>query len=201
MGPGVELVAGRRIRVSLPPPTELDLATIPASGATIVSRARSQDVHPLVEVAKVLIGGQLAGEEVVRRVWSRQPDSLWAFFRDGQIVGGFAMFMLNAVGVEALLAGKLDASDPRDAYLADSAETPAGIYLWAIAHTGASDGIVKVFAQLQAPRYRSAPIFAAPVTDGGREFLRKWGFASVAAGPPNLFRYIRRVNQPVQLGG
>jgi hypothetical protein len=200
MGPGVVPVAGRSLGVP-PPPRELDLAAVPAAASTIVVRARSHDVHLLVEAARALIGGKLAEEEVVRRVWSKQPDSLWAFFQDERMVGGFAMFMLNAAGAEALLAGNLDASEPGDEYLAGSDETPHGIYLWAIAHSGASDGVLKMFTRLHAPPYNSATIYGAPVTRSGREFLRKWGFVPVPDGPPNLFQYIRRANRPIQHGG
>lgn len=200
MGPGVAPVAGRAPGVPPPPPMELDLAAVPLAASTVVARARAHEVHPLVEVAKALIGGKLAEEEVVYRVWSKQPDSLWAFLRDGQMVGGFAMFMLNAVGARALLDGNLDASDPADQYLACADETPAGIYLWAIAHSGASDGIIKVFTRLHAPHYHSATVYGAPVTRNGKEFLRKWGFVPVPDGPPNLFHYLRRANRPMQNG-
>lgn len=202
MGPVVAPVAGRRIGApQLWPPMELDLAVVPTPSPTFVRRARDADIHALVEAAKALIPGKLADEEVVRRVWSRQPDSLWGFFQNGTIVGGFAMFMLSAIGVEALMAGKVDASDPRDEYLAGPTEAPKGVYLWAIAHSGASDGVVKVFTRLHAPAYRLATIYGAPVTRSGKGFLQKWGFVPVPDGPPNLFQYIRRANRPSQLGG
>ena len=152
MGPVAPREAGRgSCAPKVPPQLDLDHAAAFASGPTIVRRARAADIHSLVEAAKARIPGKLADEKVVRRVWSRQPDSLWGFYQNGELVGGLAMFVLNQAGVKALLAGRLDGTDPRDEHLAGPMEAPKGIYIWAVAHSGASDGIAKLFARLQAP--------------------------------------------------
>jgi hypothetical protein len=201
MGPVAPREAGTRICAPrVPPQLDLDHAVAPVSGPTIVRRASAADIHSLIEAAKALIPGKLADEGVVRRVWAHHPDSLWGFFQNGELVGGLAMLMLNEAGVKALMTGRLDGANPRDEHLASPAEAPEGIYIWAVAHSGASDGIAKLFARLQAPEYRLSPVYGAAVTPSGEAFFRKWGFSPVPGGPPNLFRYIRGASLPPQRG-
>jgi hypothetical protein len=180
---------------------ELDWAVAPPLAATLVRRARSKDLRPLLELAQTLIGGEHATEDAVRRVAIHRPDSIWAFVHGTRMVGVFAMLLLNTLGLESLLARGMNTRDPSVGLLATPAEAPAGIYLWAVAHSSASDGILQMFERLQISRYCSADIFAVPATDSGLRFLRGWGFQSLAGHPRNLHHYVRLTNRRHKLGG
>jgi hypothetical protein len=177
------------------PARELDRAGVPQFGTTVVRSANSQDLRSLLELAQTLIGQEMASEDVVRRITVQRPDSLWAFLRDGQLVGGLAMLMLNARGLEALLAGCIDAQDPPMGLISKPAEVPAAIYLWGGAHSSASDGMLRMWVRLQSAPYESADIFAVPVTMSGLRFVQRWGFQPIPHHPRNLFRYIRITNR------
>ena len=177
------------------PPRELDLAVAPGFGATIVRMVRSEDIGPLLGLAEALIGG-LASEHVVRRVVARRPDSLWTFLHDGRMVGGLAMLMLNPQGRDALLAGHVDSRNPPEEFLAGPAESPAAIYLWALAHLSASDGVLKMLVRLQSPPYERANLYAVPHTVSGARFQQRWGFRPVPGHPRQLSQYIRLANRP-----
>jgi hypothetical protein len=179
----------------LRPPRELDQAVAPTFGTTVLRRARPEDISRLLTVMEPLIGG-LANERTVRRVVAWRPDSLWTFLRDGQLVGGFAMLMLNSTGFDALLAGRMDTRDPPIELLAGPAEIPAAIYLWASAHLCATDGMLKMLVRLQSPPYERANLYAVPYTVRGLRFHQRWGFQPVPGHPRKLSQYIRLANRP-----
>ncbi len=177
------------------PLRELDRACTHALMATVVRREAGDGVAPLLQLAGTLIGVELATEDVVRRVLAYHPDTLWAFTRHRRLVGGAAMLMLNAIGLEALLAGTLNHRDPPMSCLASPGIKPAGIYLWAFCESSGSDGVLNVLARLQSPLYASSDIYALPVTSCGLGFLQRWGFQPVVGHPRNLFQYIRLANR------
>jgi hypothetical protein len=179
---------------------ELDGILAPVCGPTLVRRARPEEVGQLLLVAQTLIGGTLASEATVRRVMACRPDTLWIFLRHGHIRGGMALLMLNHAGTRALRAGTLDARDPAPALLAPAAAMPAAIYVWAVAHRLAADGIVKIFAKLQLPRYAAADVYAVPITPAGRHWMQGWGFTPVPGDPRSLHHYVRWVNRSQQSG-
>jgi hypothetical protein len=197
MAPVAAAVANARIcatqqnRIS----RELDRAVAPAFGTSLVRKARPADIGPLVDLAKSLIGGELAGEAVVRRVVAWRADSVWAFLRDGQVVGGFAMLMLNPRGLGTLLAATMDTRNPPRELLAESDETPAAIYLWGTAHVSATDAMLKMLVRLQSPPYQMANLYAVPHTLSGSRFQQRWGFEPIPGHPRKLSRYIRLANR------
>ena len=203
MAPVAANVAGERICALQQdrPSREPDRAVAPHLSAILVRRARTQDLRPLLELAQTLIGGEHATEGVVRGVAIHRPDSIWAFVHGTRIVGVFAMLLLNAAGLKSLLAQKINTKDPSMEFLATPDEVPAGIYLWAVAHSSASDGISQMFGLLQSAPYCSANIFAAPATARGLRFLRGWGFQPVIGDTRNLQQYVRLANRPAKRGG
>jgi hypothetical protein len=198
MAPGATAVANARdcAPQQVKPPRDLDRLTAPPCAACKVRRARPDDAGQLLALARVLIGGQLAAEAVVRAVAARHPDSLWTFLRDDRLIGGLAMLILNGVGLKALLCGTIDAQNPEADFLATPFEAPAGIYLWGFGQMSGSEGILNVFARLQAAPYKSANIYAVPVTSNGLRFLKSWGFQSIPGHPRDLHEYIRLTNRP-----
>ena len=177
-------------------PRELDQAVAPQSGPTTVRRAQPEHVARLLELAEGLIGCRLASEDAVKKVVLHHPDSVWAFQHKWTVVGVFSMLVLNSRGLESVLTGSMDARNPSTKLLATPDEVPAAIYLWAIAHTSASDGILKMFARLRSAPYERADIYGGCVTASGIHFLRSWGFNLIPGHPRDLYRYIRLANRP-----
>jgi hypothetical protein len=174
---------------------ELDRAVVPAFGTAVVRKAQPEDVGLLIDLAESLIGGELASEAVVRRVVAWRADSLWAFLRNGRVVGGFAMLMLNPMGLNALLAATMDTRNPPTELLAESSETPAAIYLWGTAHVSATDAMLKMLVRLQSPPYQMANLYAVPHTLSGSRFQQRWGFHPIPGHPRQLSEYIRLCNR------
>src|SRR5437763_14394586 len=78
-------------------------------GRTAVRRTRPDDIGALLRAAQGAIGSRMASADVVRRIGTHHPDSLWTFCgRNDRIIGYLAMLMLNRVGLEALLSDRMD---------------------------------------------------------------------------------------------
>jgi hypothetical protein len=162
---------------------------------TVVERARPDHVHELMALAQRLIGGQLAPEHIIREVARRHPDSVWTFSRRGRVIGGTAILMLNPAGLQALLSATLDTFNPDPGLLSEPGEAPAGIYLWGFGQLSGSDGVLSVFLRFQQAPYRSANVYARPVTEHGLRFLTSLGFQPVPAHPGGLYGYVRPRNE------
>jgi hypothetical protein len=175
---------------------ELDHAKYPQFGATQVRKARPEDIGPLLRLAEALMESELAKEETVLRVVDWRPDSLWTFSRENRVVGGIAMLMLNSEGLNTLLAGTMDMHDPEVRFLANCFETPAGIYLWGLAHLSASDAVLKMLVRLRSPPYASINLYAVPFTLSGLRFQQRWGFQPIPGHPRHLSQYVRLANRP-----
>jgi predicted GNAT family N-acyltransferase len=141
--------------------------------------------------------------EVVRRVVSQNPDSLWAIARrdkhdvtEPTAEGFVAFLMLNDAGLTRLVAGTFDAQDPDPALLVAQNEKPAGIYVWALHARGTlAAGISLVFEKISTPKYAGVDLYARGVTHDGERFLEAIGFkAGVRIGKifaPNLHVFQR----------
>lgn len=145
----------------------------------------------------------LAGAEVVHRVMSHNPDSLWAIARrenfdaNTALAEGFVAFlMLNGEGVRRLLQGTFDASDPDLDLLCRQNQKPAGIYLWAMwGRGGLVGGVPLAFEKVWTPIYKDVDLYARAVTDDGQRLLETMGFTRGAIlgdlVAPNLHTYAR----------
>ncbi len=145
----------------------------------------------------------LAGADVVRRVMSHNPDSLWAIARrdgfdasDPTTEGFVAFLMLNEEGLRKLLEGTFDASDPDLALLTPQNRKPAAIYLWAMwARNGLVSGIPLAFEKMFTPLYKDADVYARAVTHPGRRLLETMGFEAGFVPEDSLapqLHYLRR---------
>jgi hypothetical protein len=167
------------------------------SGRTAVRALRLEEIRPILQAARTAIGTAMADEEVVERVALKQPDALWAFIRNQHLVGCLALLMLNAAGVEALLSDRIDFRNPASVLLADTSDTPAAIYVWAVFAPGlAVDGVAEVILRLRGPRYDSANIYAFQATEEGANLLRRLGFHPVSGCSRKLYEYVRLANRP-----
>lgn len=140
-------------------------------------------IESLFERARRHING-MTNLDVVRRVASRNPDSLWAIARrekydvsnpDGE--GFVAFLMLNDAGLCRLVDGTLDTQNPDPALIVAQNEKPAGIYVWALHARGTlAAGVSPVFDKISTPRYAGVDLYARAVTPDGHRFLEAIGF-------------------------
>ena len=154
----------------------------------------------------------MTGLDVVRRVVSQNPDSLWAIARKDRFdashpsADGFVAFlMLNDAGLNRLVAGEFDALDPDPKCLASQNERPAAIYVWALHARGTlAAGISLVFEKISSPKYAGVDLYARAVTPDGHRFLEAIGFklgvrlSGIFA--PSLHVFRRAQNQRQQKG-
>ncbi len=194
----------RRSRMAVRPLSSLDLGQW--AKRLVVFTPIGTMIEPMVERAKADIQG-LTGTDVVYRVISHNPDSLWAIARkdrydaaNPQGEGFVAFLMLNQEGMRRLAAGTFDAGDPDLDLLTRQNEKPAGIYVWALHARGPlAAGVSLVFDKISTPLYADVDLYARPVTRDGRRFLETLGFAGGAMvnGVPTPHLHVfRRVASP-----
>ena len=185
-----------------PRPRDFDQVVVPRFGRTVARRVRRGEIGPTMMTAATAIDRlRVASREVITRVVSHNPDSLWVFVRHGILVGFMAMIMFNEEGLEALLEDRVNVQDPALEHLAAPGDAVAAIYFWAMASPAiAADGIAKVIMRLQAPPYRRADLYTYPATADGLRFARAFGFEPIPGHPRNLLRYIRQINREHQFG-
>lgn len=167
----------------------------------VIFMPRGAEIDALV--ARVQKDLSVAGSDVVRRIVSHNPDTLWAIARREQFnastpsgEGLMAFLMLNRTGMLRLFDGSFDASDPDLSLLAQQNEKPAGIYIWALFARGVlHGGIPLVMEKMNTPLYRDVDIYARAVTPDGVRFVTNTGFGLGATfeglRAPNLHMYSR----------
>lgn len=175
----------------------------------VVFTPTGQVIEKLFERASRDIG-RMTGLDVVRRVASRNPDTLWGIARRDRFdvsnpegEGFVAFLMLNDAGLSQLVAGTLDTQNPDPTLLAAQNEKPAGIYVWALHARGTlAAGISLVFEKISTPKYAGVDLYARAVTPDGHRFLEAIGFtpgvriSGILAPNIHVFRrgYRRRKN-------
>lgn len=149
----------------------------------VVFTPSGRNLESVLRRAEVDLPG-LAGADVVRRVMSHNPDSLWGIARrngfdaGARSMEGFVAFlMLNEEGFRRLLEGTFDASNPELALLTPQNRRPAAIYLWAMwAKDGLVSGIPLAFEKMFTPLYKDTDVYARAVTHAGKRLLETMGF-------------------------
>jgi hypothetical protein len=160
-------------------------------GRSHARAARREEIRPLIEEAASAIGSPLADLDLVTAIHERDPDSVWAFERNGSVIGGVAFLFLNHEGVAALVDGRLDPSRPEPKWLVAADQKPVGIYVWALLGKGrAASPLSHGFVRLREPRYVEADLWALPFSDAGQRFTTAKGFEPVAERP-GLHRFRR----------
>jgi predicted GNAT family N-acyltransferase len=142
-------------------------------------------ISALAALARKSIEGLTTPTEVVCKVMSHNPDTIWAIARRSRYnsinpvaEGFFALLMLNEAGMKQLIDGTFNAADPDLSLLTAQNEKPAGIYLWAVYAPGSlSGGIALVLEKISSPLYAEANLYARPMTAGGRRILEATGFS------------------------
>jgi predicted GNAT family N-acyltransferase len=150
----------------------------------VIFTPSGEQIKSLVALAQKSISGLSTPTEVVCKVASHNPDSLWAIARRSRYnsassiaEGFFALLMLNDSGMRRLIDGTFDTANPDLALLTGQNEKPAGIYLWAVHAPGSlSGGIALVLEKVSSPLYAEANLYARPLTAGGNRILEATGF-------------------------
>jgi len=172
-----------------------DLASLPARRIT-ASPASWGELGALMDLAVSQIPALAAAGPVVERIRGHDRDAIWAFRRNGEVVGAYAMLHLNPTGLRRLLAGSFDAADPSLAWLASPREPVAAIYKWAVvAPRLAAEGIRLVSRHLRGPRYATANLYARATTPAATKLMLNIGFEAMPAIDPFLLGYVRQVNR------
>jgi predicted GNAT family N-acyltransferase len=149
----------------------------------VVFTPGGREIDALVARARVALPG-LAQASVVHRVASHNPDVLWAIARrrhfdsSAPVGEGFLAFLpLNHAGMQLLIAGEFDASNPDLSLITGQHEKPAGIYVWAAFAPGVLvGGIPLALEKVATPIYRDVDLYSRGVTVDGYRFLDSLGF-------------------------
>jgi hypothetical protein len=173
-----------------------ELDRLSPTSAIAVRLARHPQLADLVAIAKREIPGVGLSEAGLAQFLRDDPESIFAFQRAGNLLGGIAFLHLNCQGHDALLLDKIDLKDPSREFLARPDEEVSAIYVWALAGYGrAVAGLGNVAAHLRKPRFVSADYFAQPSTRAGRDLLMAIGFKPISSFQPDLWCYQRPWNR------
>jgi predicted GNAT family N-acyltransferase len=168
----------------------------------VVFMPRGDEIDALVERVRKDLDG-VASSDVVHRIVSHNPDSVWAMARRDRFnaskplcEGLMAFLLLNHDGMRALFDGTLDATNPDLSLLTRQSEKPAGIYLWATHARGAMAGAISlVMEKMSTPLYRDVEIYTRATTPEGLRMTLATGFRQGATFEgtyvPTLFTFRR----------
>jgi hypothetical protein len=174
----------------LAPRHELDWLS--PSSAITVRLATPEQLPDLAAIAHREIPGVSVSTAGLAQFLRYDPESIFAFEREGNLLGGIAFLYLNCRGHDALLLDDIDLKIPGHEFLARPHEEVSAIYVWALAGYGrAVAGLGNVAEHLRKPRFISADYFAQPSTPAGRDLLVAIGFRSIPSFQPDLWSYER----------
>jgi predicted GNAT family N-acyltransferase len=168
----------------------------------VVYMPRGLEIDALVERVRQDLKG-VASSEVVHRIVSHNPDSLWAIARRDRYnssspsaEGLQAFLLLNVEGMRAMFAGTFDFTDPDLSLLTRQSEKPAGIYLWATYARGPIAGAISLtMEKMSTPLYRDVEIYTRATTPEGLRMTLATGFRPGATFEgicrPDLFTFSR----------
>ncbi len=175
---------------------EFDLLKLPKRQRVEARRCTIDNADTVCSIARNELPIEVASPEVVRSAVRYNKNNILIFCHKEEIVGFFAMLMLNHIGLERILLGEFDTLDPSPKCLAPRLETPMGIYIWAVvAHGIAAEGIKHASHFLNQPVYRHSNLFTRPTTDEGARIIKAVGFKPVDCGTEGLHRYVRLANR------
>jgi hypothetical protein len=160
------------------------------------SPAQLDEIPVMIALAREYVPGVAIADSTVERIYRKNPESILPFRLQGRIVGGIALLYLNDDGLDRLLLDELDFSDPDPAVLAEIGESPAAIYIWAIAARGrAAAGIANVCAHMRDEPYARADFYSLPQTWPGTRILVQTGFTPISSFQRDLWVYRRLCNR------
>jgi hypothetical protein len=153
------------------------------------------EIPALVRIAAQEIPSLAAAEAAVMRVQRKHPQSIWAFRREDQTVGIYAMLLLNSRGLEQLLAGSIDFANPALECLSEPGTPVTAIYKWAVVARGTTaEGLHLMSKHLQGPLYAAANLYARAVGAAAQRLDFNLGFKPVRPDD-DLLVYVRMCNR------
>lgn len=159
--------------------------------------AGQDQIAGLAAIARQEIPGVNLSETGLAHFLRADPESIFAFSRNGDLLGGIAFLYLNCRGHDALLLDDMDLKNPQREFLAAPDEEVSAIYVWALAAFGrAVVGIGNVAAHLRRQRFVGANYFAVPSSEAGRDLLIALGFERIPSFQADLWCYERPWNRP-----
>ena len=173
-----------------------ELDRLSPTSAITVRPATGRQLANLVAIAQREIPGVSVSEVGLAQFLRGDPESIFAFERAGNLLGGIAFLYLNCRGYDALLLDGIDLKNPSHEFLARPDQDVSAIYVWALAcHGRAVVGLANVAGYLRKPRFIGADYFARPSTTAGRDLLIAIGFRPTSSFQPDLWRYQRPWNR------
>jgi len=162
-----------------------EATAIHADGDVIAVRMTTPgEVEALHALTVSEIGPSVAALETMMGVYKHNPECLWTILRrpscgaPERIAGYFGFLHLNACGLEALEARRLNGREPDLTLIAKAGERPAALYVWAgIARKVRVLAEMLVAEALGAERYGGLPVYATAGTLGGLKWLNHLGEA------------------------
>jgi hypothetical protein len=157
---------------------------------------RPEELQSMIALARAAVPGVAIADSTVERVYRQHPQCIFPFRCNGRILGGMALLYLNDDGLDRLLLDELDFSDPDPAVLTEFGETPAALYVWALAARGrAAAGIANVSAWFRREPFARADYYAQPSTQDGARILVQVGFKPTNSFQRSLWTYRRLRNR------
>ena len=173
-----------------------ELDELSPTSAVTARPATCGHLRDLVTIAQREIPGVSVSEAGLAQFLRGDPESIFAFERAGDLLGGIAFLYLNDRGHDALLIDGIDLKNPDREFLARGDEDVSAIYVWAlVCHGRAVVGLANVAGYLRRQRFINADYFAQPATMAGRDLLIAIGFRPIPSCQPDLWRYERPWNR------
>lgn len=150
--------------------------------------AALDDLTELRRLAAELIGGKVMSTSALRAIQVKTGSTVLKFEQEGRIVGGVAIAQLTVEGLDALIRGVFDPTDPRLDHFASGGGTVAALYGLAIGATTpeGARAVVEGTVRLRAFLGDSLDFYAYGATEAGRRVLvTRLGCAECS---PGLYR-------------
>jgi hypothetical protein len=173
-----------------------ELDRLSPSSAITVRPATPEQLPGLAAIAHREIPGVSVSTAGLAQFLWYDPESIFAFERGRNLLGGIAFLYLNCRGHDALLLDDIDLKYPSHEFLARPHEDVSAIYVWALAGYGrAVAGLGNVTEHLRKPRFISADYFAQPSSADGRNLMVALGFEPIPSFQHELWCYQRPWNR------
>ncbi len=121
---------------------------------------------------------------------------------DPRAEGFIAILPLNRLGLEMLMLGAFNATEPDLRLVARPGERPAGIYMWAVFAPGPlAAGMALFMERMASPEYEGLDLYSRPNTEIGVRFNEVLGFVRGtrlgALEAPNVWKFSRKEAVPL----
>lgn len=155
------------------------------TGALTIRRLRLDELDLVWQLTRDSVDVEVAPEETVRQVLSKNPDSFWGVFRTATpgekptLAGYYCFLLFNERGAQALLDRSLDAKNPSIEFIAEADEIPHAVYIWLMVVKGLSRVATPIVTKALGKTCAGRPLYASAGTQAGLNLMRRQGFHPV----------------------